>query len=378
MSNEFKVKYQGNSFEDWYKTNYGKDWQEGGTLARADGMSDADWEIGQSLYNSRTARSNIDSNYNRSKTELETAYGTNVAELEADRARQARDASYTHELMKKYLPEQIKARGLSGSGVSESTLLSAYSTHANQLGEINANYAKNKNALDNEYQGGLSDLERTYGDSLAKHDVDTNDAVSKIFDKYRTEHNTNEEKKATRQKENYDALMEKDPSEWDHALIKKMADNGELSEGQLEQIKTAYSQSIVTGREAFDGVDIHGAWAYFTDVMNHPWVSTEKKRAVANTFKAMFPDLAAKKAKDGEYTEWLLDATSPTSAPTSAPVSASEGLITRERIEKETGSDVMSEEDFLNNQKKGYFTQFTSYQEFLDAYYASWRSKYGN
>jgi hypothetical protein len=310
MSNEFKVKYQGNSFEDWYKTNYGKDWQEGGKLARADGMSDADWEIGQSLYNSRTARSNIDSNYNRSKTELETAYGTNVAELEADRARQARDASYTHELMKKYLPEQIKARGLSGSGVSESTLLSAYTTHANQLGEINANYAKNKNALDNEYQGGLSELERAYGDSLAEHDVATNDAVSGIFDKYRTEHNTNEEKKATRQKENYDALMATDPSEWKHAEIKMMADNGELSAGQLEQIKTHYSEEIRSDRGAFeteDGVmvDIHTAWAYFTGVINHPWVSPEKKRAVTNTFKAMFPDLAAKKAKEGEYTEWL-------------------------------------------------------------------------
>ena len=47
-----QVKYRGTSFEDWYKANYGTAYDKSkGGISQTAGMADADYEIGQQLYN---------------------------------------------------------------------------------------------------------------------------------------------------------------------------------------------------------------------------------------------------------------------------------------------------------------------------------------
>ena len=82
--------------------------------------------------------------------------------------------------MKKYLPEQLKENGLAGSGFSESTMLGAYATHANSLGQIESDFAANKTALANEKADRVSELERVYGDAVRSATREKNAKLSEL------------------------------------------------------------------------------------------------------------------------------------------------------------------------------------------------------
>lgn len=357
---EFSVKYRGNSFEDWYKANYnGATYDPKKGFQRGAEMNDADWAIGQSLYNSYTAKNNRKSQYDSSVSELERLYGTNTATLEADRDRSLREASFTHELMQKYLPEQIKARGLSGSGVSESTLLSAYSTYANNRGNINADYAKNKTALDNEYQSDLTDLATDYGNDMTDLETGATDDVTKIFDKYRTDYESREEKLFDDAKEkigllgtiDYDAMNEyidglegfdeptkKRLKEYGTAVVKSNIENRRLEGENVDdvnvdnqyrsqfkaqgsafdmdaleanssvsldvkkEIATQYNDLIKTsGAGFFNGcADVHERWKRYTDAIWSGLVSEESKILLTEALKQVDPALYRQKAAEGK------------------------------------------------------------------------------
>ena len=198
--------YQGSDFKEWFKTMYGRDYSEGESLskngAKTGAMSDVDWDIGQALYNNYTSNSRVNSKYDSSKKTLEDAYNTAIAgakenknagisslerhygtvsvELERDRAAATQQADRTYELMKKYLPEQLKENGLAGSGFSESTMLGAYATHANSLGQIESDFAANKTALANEKADRVSELERAYGDDVRSATSEKNAKLSEL------------------------------------------------------------------------------------------------------------------------------------------------------------------------------------------------------
>lgn len=194
-----KPKYEGEDFLEWYKTHYGKDY-DGSTLNRSDGMQDQDWEIGNALYGTYKDRLAREEQYNNDKTLLEKGYGdaqsvadktyntqkdslvgeynknqaellknyqSSASSLEKSKNQSLQSASITYDKLKKYLPTQIKAQGLGGLGVSESTMLQAHNNYAAQTGNIKNEYNANKTALEENYGTNKASLETAHENNIA-------------------------------------------------------------------------------------------------------------------------------------------------------------------------------------------------------------------
>lgn len=249
--NQFSATYQGTDFLEWYKANYGTDYDPSYGFARKSGMSDVDWDIGNSLYDSYRIGEQRKSEYDSSVSDLERYYDTQmgIAEknrdystdeatkraesslsqyeqyynlskgaLDKSKRQSQQNASITLDKLKKYLPTQIKAQGLGGLGVSESTMLQAYNDYASDMGTIESEYQKNKTDLETNYQDNrrsveserdsaisaanntydtsmatlgeakaqaLSDLEKAYSSDNLSAWQTAKDSVSGIFNKYK-------------------------------------------------------------------------------------------------------------------------------------------------------------------------------------------------
>lgn len=177
--NQYDALYSGNSFSDWYKTHYGNDYS-GQNFFRPNQMNDLDWDIGQSLYNAyrneqelaneynqklnnykniyNTQQSAAEKAYNNYLQNIENAYKASADNLYSDRSSSKQAASIMLDKAMKYLPEQMKAQGLGGLGVSSSAILEANNNYVNQLGSIMSEYNQNKQALDLGHSNNLNEL----------------------------------------------------------------------------------------------------------------------------------------------------------------------------------------------------------------------------
>lgn len=173
-----------NSFLEWYKENYGVDYDPSVGFSRREGMNDGVWNVGTNLYNYYLQglddeRKKAEDEANRNKyydEQLETLLGEYSASREAldkSKRQSQQNASITLDKLKKYLPTQIKSQGLSGLGVSESTMLQAYNNYNNDMGAIESDYQANKTSLDT-------------GETAAKNTLENyrQDALKAIADKY--------------------------------------------------------------------------------------------------------------------------------------------------------------------------------------------------
>lgn len=172
------------SFLEWYKENYGVDYDPSVGFSRREGMNDGVWNVGTNLYNyylqgldDEQRKTSEEENRNKYYDEqLETLLGEYSASREAldkSKRQSQQNASITLDKLKKYLPTQIKAQGLGGLGVSESTMLQAYNNYNNDMGAIESDYQANKTSLDT-------------GETAAKNTLENyrQDALQKISDKY--------------------------------------------------------------------------------------------------------------------------------------------------------------------------------------------------
>ncbi len=178
MSNKYT--YNGETdFLEWYKNNYGTDYNSSVNFSRPEGMSDAVWNAGRELYirynqglgdnaKKETAISNTNKYYDSQKNSLLANYSTNLNALDESKQRAQENASITLDKLKKYLPTQMKMQGLSGLGVSESSALQAYNNYMNEMGDITANYDKNKTTLATEKTSAENNLEKYRSDALTK------------------------------------------------------------------------------------------------------------------------------------------------------------------------------------------------------------------
>lgn len=222
-------------------------------------MSDVDWAIGSNLYNSFLTGQNLENSFNSNKNDLqsnygsqsdtlqsmydqnikrleemynseleklERGYGTAKDSLDVSKKNSQQTASITLDKLKKYLPTQIKAQGLGGLGVSESSMLQAYNNYNNTMGEIEGSYntnkasldasfndskssldtarntgnsdaymeySKNKANLDSQYNSTLSELERAYQDNKANLGISAGEQSQSIFDKYLADYKTEQD-----------------------------------------------------------------------------------------------------------------------------------------------------------------------------------------
>lgn len=169
-SNRFSAKYQGTDFLEWYKANYGQDYDPSTILSRRNGMSDVDWDIGNSLYDTY-----------RKDQQRRIDYESRVSALDKSKMQSQQNASITLDKLKKYIPTQIKAQGLGGLGVSESSLLNAYNNYSSDMG-----------AIENDYQDRKSSLEEAYAQDNLQSWQTSKDSVSGIFDGYKSAFENNQ------------------------------------------------------------------------------------------------------------------------------------------------------------------------------------------
>lgn len=190
-SNEFGAKYQGNDFLEWYKANYGTNYDPSQEFSRGQGMSDVDWAIGNSLYGTYLTGQTLDKYYNLGKEQVEQNYGQSIESLDTSRRNSQQAASITLDKLKKYLPTQIKAQGLGGLGVSESSMLQAYTDYNNRMGDIESDYNATKSTLEANRNATLADLESNYlretGDLQTGALKDTLDIFNQYLSDYKTE-----------------------------------------------------------------------------------------------------------------------------------------------------------------------------------------------
>lgn len=151
-----------NNFLDWYKQNYNADYDPNKGYGRVDSISDQDWEVGNNLFNAYTRKNDLTNQMNSSQ-----------ATMDANKTKQQQMASIQLDKLKKYLPTQIKAQGLGGLGVSESSMLQANNSYQNAMGNIDGDYNKSQ-----------MDLLNSYNSNVSAIDEEQTNRNQGIFDKY--------------------------------------------------------------------------------------------------------------------------------------------------------------------------------------------------
>lgn len=203
---DFSAKYRGDSFLDWYKSNYGNDYDSASGSPNFAGLNGVDGAIGQSLYNyyqlqknaeenhtkqAETIKSGYDSTLDKLKTQYDSdtqllldRYGNATEALDKSKSNSQQSASITLDKLKKYLPTQIKAQGLGGLGVSESTMLQAHNNYNNQMGEIEANYNTQKSAVDTNFNENKASYDNTYNTSTADINAEKESRLAELLNNY--------------------------------------------------------------------------------------------------------------------------------------------------------------------------------------------------
>lgn len=141
--------YDMSSFESWYKSAYGKDYESGG-ISKTENMSDKDYELGNNLFQSYLQQQNLDKQYN----------AANQA-LDASKAQQRQEASILRDKMAKYLSAQNKNAGMDNLGVAQSLNMQADAQYANNLGAIETSIGNQKQDLTNNYMNNSTNLKTT-------------------------------------------------------------------------------------------------------------------------------------------------------------------------------------------------------------------------
>lgn len=178
--------YQGNDFLQWYKKNFGTDYDttSNNGWSRPEGMADIDYEIGSKLYNSYLSNKLLEDNYGSHKDELQGQYNDSIAALDANKNTAMQQADVLHQRVEKYLPTQLKAQGLGGLGIGQQMQLDAYNDYASNIGKINSEYNANRTDLDSSHNSALAELERGYLTSKAENDLAAWDKVDQAIKDY--------------------------------------------------------------------------------------------------------------------------------------------------------------------------------------------------
>lgn len=198
-----------NSFLEWYKENYGTDFDSSVGFSRREGMNDGVWNVGKNLYdyylqglddeqNKANEEANRNKYYDEQLESMLGEYASSRDALDKSKRQQQQNASITLDKLKKYLPTQIKSQGLGGLGVSESTMLQAYNNYNNDMGAIESDYQANKtsldvgennakNTLENYRQDALQKIAEKYGAAADARKAEAGSTSKNIFSAYETQ-----------------------------------------------------------------------------------------------------------------------------------------------------------------------------------------------
>lgn len=176
-------------FLEWYKRNYGVDYDPAVGLQRPEGMDDGVWAAGNTLYSYYLEEQRDEKQreellgtrneyYDEQAENLLANYATAQEALDKSKRNSQQTSSITYDKLKKYLPTQIKAQGLGGLGVSESTMLQAQTNYANEMGEIERAYSEDSANLASNKADDMTNLEKYRQDALDNVN-DTYDSIAR-------------------------------------------------------------------------------------------------------------------------------------------------------------------------------------------------------
>lgn len=250
-----------NDFLEMFKENYGYDY-DGSPLTRREGMSDSVWNVLKNLYgyyqqglNDESQKAadeeNRNSYYDSQLESLLEQYRASQESLDKSKSQAQQAASITLDKLKKYLPAQVKAQGLGGLGVSETSQLQAYNNYANTIGNIESDYQANKTSLDTNKTSATNELEQY-----------RQNALQSIADKYNEATASRKELAGSTSKnifegtqaDNYETLkgiISGASDETTDALFQQIM-SGDINEEQknlLKMLATSVAQGNVTKRQ---------------------------------------------------------------------------------------------------------------------------------
>ena len=306
------------SFEEWYKRMFNKNFNKNtDSLTKTDTMSDEDFEVGTNLYNAYLQKNNLLDQYNKAQTSLEQ-----------ERTQSQQQASIQLDKLKKYIPTQIKAQGLGGLGVSESTLLKANSEYQNKMGQIASDVGARQMDLLKSYNSGVLDIDtklqnantttlnkyqeiarKAQDDAFNGALIDINgssinneEEMLKFLEGYRglvsEEQFKNLEQSAKNQvNNNQNAIREQQKGIVDNHYQEMLLDteytteDGKLTEDGKNKLKDYLNQNKdILGEELYN--------SYILDLDNRPLYSNEDKIADENKVKQAERDKLIKEGKE--------------------------------------------------------------------------------
>ena len=121
-------------------------------------MSDLDYYTGKALENDYIAQQRANANLNQQ-----------LGRLEQQRSSALQGAAINNEKLMKYLPQQLKAAGMSNLGVAQSS----YIRQAN-------NYASERGAINQSFNNAMGDVMSAYADAQAQRDIARNNAITDL------------------------------------------------------------------------------------------------------------------------------------------------------------------------------------------------------
>lgn len=182
--------YNGTSdFGEWYKQQYGKDYNPEEGFERLEGMTDGDWAVGQSLYGYYKAGQTDSANRAKEEGLTLKSYEDSVKrsneyydginrKLEGQKNVADQNADITYRRLAKYLPMQARAQGLGGTYAETAAGLKAYNTYMNTMSGNAATHASAVGDNERSRTVTLGDYEKAYNDSMSGINRYYNDRAS--------------------------------------------------------------------------------------------------------------------------------------------------------------------------------------------------------
>ncbi len=185
----FNPKYQGNDYLQWYKTNFGTDYDTNADpgWSRPEGMTDVDYEIGVKLYQAYLSNKLLEDMYGSQTEELQDQYDDSIAALDTSKNTSLQQADVLRQRVEKYLPAQLKAQGLGGLGIGQQMQLDAYNDYISNIGKINSEYNANRTDLSSSHNAALAELERNHLTDKSNRELETSNEVMNTINEYRNE-----------------------------------------------------------------------------------------------------------------------------------------------------------------------------------------------
>ena len=223
--------YSGNDFLEWWKTHYGTDYDGTSNISKTENMTEEDFAIGQTLLSNYQKTQKIERDFQESSNKLLENYTAAKDTFDKNKRQSQQNASITLDKLKKYLPTQIKAQGLGGLGVSESSMLQAYNNYSRDMGAIESENAQNVSDLERAYGESVGNLEREKNNLLYYADKDENGnlLVDNVLQEYAKM--LSEEQEKTREGQYY--------TEADNIRVmyeSMIADDGKISQADYDKL----------------------------------------------------------------------------------------------------------------------------------------------